>query len=135
MWQACTLTLLALVTLEVTGLGAAAVRLCVASWGQAGHDSELPDLIFERLSADVRGTATSSRATAAGSGDCGADSYLVASLRVGHRRDRHSGTNGVGAGRYSSCSGGAASRSRTLTFGFACIPSRIEWAFGWRFER
>src|SRR5262245_30317540 len=34
-WQACTVTLLAFVALEVTGLGAAAVRLGVASWSEA----------------------------------------------------------------------------------------------------
>ena len=41
MWQACTLTLLALVALELTGLGTAAVRLCVASWSGDRSDREI----------------------------------------------------------------------------------------------
>lgn len=43
-WQACTITLLALVTLELTGLGAAAVRVCVARLSEARHAGETEDL-------------------------------------------------------------------------------------------
>ena len=57
-WQACTLTLLALVALELTGLGTATVRLCVASWSANRSDREIAESAFTALSEDDDAIAT-----------------------------------------------------------------------------
>jgi beta-lactamase regulating signal transducer with metallopeptidase domain len=64
-WQACTLTLLALVALELTGLGAAAVQLCVASWSGNRSDREMADAAFIGLLEDDSSLATHAHLTAA----------------------------------------------------------------------
>jgi beta-lactamase regulating signal transducer with metallopeptidase domain len=62
-WQACTLTLLALVALELTGLGAATVRLCVASLSSIRSDHEIEGQAFTGI-AEEDGIATHLRLTA-----------------------------------------------------------------------
>lgn len=73
-WQACTLTLLALVGLELTGLGAAAVRLGVASWKEVRSDREILESAFTQTLEDGSDIATQSRLMPA-------DSALVAPAR------------------------------------------------------
>jgi bla regulator protein blaR1 len=70
-WQACTLTLLALVCLELTGVGAAAVRLCVASWREVRSDREILEPAFTQILEDGSGLDIQSQLTAG-------DSTLVA---------------------------------------------------------
>jgi beta-lactamase regulating signal transducer with metallopeptidase domain len=64
-WQACTLTLLALVALELTGLGAATVRLFVASWSGFRSERVIADTVFTGLLEGDDGIATQLQLTAA----------------------------------------------------------------------
>ncbi len=65
-WQACTLTLLALVALELTGTGAAAVRLCLARWNEVGSDREIEGLALSPSPDDLAGIETPSQPTEKG---------------------------------------------------------------------
>ena len=135
-WQACTLTLLALVALELTGLGAATVRLCVASWSENRSDREIAEAAFtaifgrrrwhrDALAADGSGFRTSSRAS----------SHLVAGDRLGRRLARPSGTHGLGP-RITGCLLVALQAACAMSaFEVACSRLRIDWAFGERFGR
>ena len=60
-WQACTLTLLALVALELTGTGAAAVRLCLARWNEVDRNREIESVELAQSPDDRAGIETPSQ--------------------------------------------------------------------------